>query len=123
MKRNHYENLEISFELNSGLCEEQNSTYGEKKERAKKQIAFLTDPYAFTKKILGEKQSSHQESTPAETDSFFHNNLRDPNRNRDLTENTLLIRLEAPTREFDLKEPTWDKILQDHFVKLYQTLA
>ena len=50
------------------------------------------------------------ESTPAEIDTFLHNNLKDPNRDRDLTEKTFLIRPEAPTREFDLKEPTWDEV-------------
>ena len=81
-----------------------------RKERAKKWIAFSTNPYAFTKKILGEKRSCYLESIPAEIDSFRHNNLKDPNRDRDLRENTLSIRLEAPTREFDLKEPMWDEI-------------
>ena len=71
---------------------------------------FLKDPYAFTKKILGEKQSGYLESTPDKIDSFLHNNLIDPNRDKDLIENKLLIRPEAPTREFDLKEPTWDEI-------------
>ena len=56
---------------------------------------------AFTKKILGEKRRGYLESTPAEIDTFLHNNPKDPNRDRDLTENTTLIRLEAPTKEFN----------------------
>ena len=67
---------------------------------------FLKDPYAFTKKILGEKQSDYLESTTAEIDFFLHNSLKDPNRDKDLIENTLLIRPETPTRDFGLKEPT-----------------
>ena len=49
-------------------------------------MSFLTDPYAFSKKIFGEKRSGYLESTPAEIDSFLHNNLKDLNRDRDLTE-------------------------------------
>ena len=103
MNRYYYGNLETSFKLNSGLWEEQNDTDGEEKKGAKKWMVFLKDPYTFTKK-LGKKQSGYLESTPAEIDSFLRNNLKDPNRDGDLTENVLLIRLEAPTSEFDLKD-------------------
>ena len=34
-------------------------------------MAFLTDPYAFTKKILGGKRSGYLEITPAKIDSFL----------------------------------------------------
>ena len=53
MKINHYGNLKISFELNLGPCEEQNGTYGEEKKGQRNGWLFLTDPYAFTMKILG----------------------------------------------------------------------
>ena len=62
------------------------------------------------RKYYREKRSGYQENTPAEIDSFLHDNLKYPNRDQDLTENTLLIRPEAPTMDFDLKEPTWKEI-------------
>ena len=83
---------------------------GTDNKRQRKWIGFLTGPFAFTKKILEEKRSCYQERTTTKIDSFLHNNLKDPNRERDLTENTLLINPEAPKREFVLKEPTWDEI-------------
>ena len=57
MKRNHYGNLEISYELNSGPSGEQIGTDGEKR-KGQKMMAFLTDPYAFTKKIIGGKNKA-----------------------------------------------------------------
>ena len=49
------------------------------------------------------------ESLLAEIEPFLFN-LKDPNRDTDLIENTLLIRLESPTKEFVLKEPPYDEI-------------
>ena len=96
MNRYLYGKLETSSKLNSGPWEEQNGTDGE--EMAKKRMAFLTHPYSFTKKVFGEKRSGYLKSTSAEIDSFLHNNLKDLNRDGDLTDNTLLIRPEAPTK-------------------------
>ena len=76
----------------------------EKEKKGQRNERLLKDPYAFTKITLGEKRSGYLESLLAEIEPFLFN-LKDPNRDRDLIENTLLIRLEAPTKEFDLKEP------------------
>ena len=83
----------------------------EKKRKGKKKTdGLLNSPLCFHKHISEEKQKSFLESTPTKIDSSLHNNFKDPNRDRELTDNTLLIRPEAPKRKFNLKEPTWDEI-------------
>ena len=71
-----------------------------KKDRAKKRLALLSNPYGFTKKIFGKKSSGFQLK-------FIF--LKDANR-WDLTETNSLIRQDDPTIGFNLKEPTWEEI-------------
>ena len=77
----------------------------ENKRQRKGRLFFLTDPYALTKKILGE----NEEVTWAEIDLFLQNTLKDLNRHRQLTENTILIRPDALTG-FYFKVLAWEEI-------------
>ena len=81
-----------------------------RKERARKRMAFISNPFGFTKELLGEKQSGRMESSTEEIDAFLKETLKDPNRLRDLEVNTSLITPTPPSMNFDLKEPTWIEI-------------
>ena len=81
-----------------------------RKERARKGMAFISNPYGFTKKLLGEKRNGQIESSTEEIDAFLKETLKDPNRLQDLEENTSLISPTPPSMNFDLKEPTWIEI-------------
>ena len=81
-----------------------------RKERARKRMAFISNPFGFTKILHGEKRSGHMESSTEEIDAFLKETLKDPNRLRDLEVNTSLITPTPPSMDFDLKEPIWIEI-------------
>ena len=73
-------------------------------------MAFISNTFGFTKKLLGEKRSGHKQSSTEEIDAFLKETLKDPNRLRDLEVNTSLITPTPSSMNFDLKEPTWIEI-------------
>lgn len=54
------------------------------RERARKQTAFIADPFGFTKQLLGQKRSGRLACSKEELDHFLHNNLSDPDREQEL---------------------------------------
>ena len=82
----------------------------QRKERARKRMAFISNPFSFTKKLLVKKRSGRMESSTEEINAFLKETLKDPNRLRDLEMNTSLITPTPPSTNFDLKEPTWIEI-------------
>ena len=48
-----------------------------RKERARKRMAFISIPFGFTKKLLGEKRSGHMESSTEEIYAFLKETLTD----------------------------------------------
>ena len=81
-----------------------------RKERAQKRLAFISNPYRFTKKLLRVNRSGQRERTTGEINAYLIEMLKDPNRHQELGENTSLVLPVSPSTNFDLKEPTWNKI-------------
>lgn len=72
-----------------------------RKERARKRDAFISNPFAFTKKLLGDKRSGSIMCPTKEVNFFLHNTLSDPERDQEL---------EPPTVGFDMTEPNWKEV-------------
>ena len=81
-----------------------------RRERAKKRTSFIANPFRFAKDLLGDKRSGRLECSSEEIDSYLSNIMRDPDREKDLDNNTSLIEPEAPSTEFDLREPSWKEV-------------
>ncbi|XP_063058826.1 uncharacterized protein LOC134452393 [Engraulis encrasicolus] len=81
-----------------------------RKERARSRAAFISNPFNFTKKLLGDKRSGVLMCSTAEANTFLHNNLSDPDRDQELGPQRTLISPQAPTVEFVMREPGWAEI-------------
>lgn len=77
------------------------------KERARKCIAFISNLFAFTKKLLGYKRSNNLMCSAAETNSFLHNTLSDLEKDHELGPQRALINSQAPTMDFVVRKPNW----------------
>ncbi|KAJ8337956.1 hypothetical protein SKAU_G00369220 [Synaphobranchus kaupii] len=80
-------------------------------ERARKSIAFLANPFGFTKLLLGHKHSGHLISSKAEIDNHLQNTYSHAARGEALGECRALIIPPEPTTAFNTKEPGW-KVIQ-----------
>lgn len=81
-----------------------------RKERTRRQAAFLANPFGFTKQLLGEKHSGHLVSSKAEVDHYLKETYSDESREQDLGPCQALINPSAPEQEFDREEPSWKEI-------------
>ena len=81
-----------------------------RKERARKRAAFISDPFGFARRLLGDKRSGRLECSKTEVDTFLRNTVSDPQRDVDLDENSRILKLKAPEFDFDMKAPTWLEI-------------
>lgn len=55
-----------------------------KRERAKQHVAFIKNPFGFTKQLLGDKRSGCLMCPTEEVDCFLHETLSDPMREQEL---------------------------------------
>lgn len=74
------------------------------KERARKQTAFIANPFSFTQKLLRDKWSGHLECSPDEFDTFLRSTLSDSTIGQELDCNKALIRPAPPKTEFNIKK-------------------
>ncbi|XP_053183947.1 LOW QUALITY PROTEIN: uncharacterized protein LOC128367182 [Scomber japonicus] len=79
-------------------------------ERARKRTSFLSDPFGFTKRLLGQKRSGRLDCSKEEVDHFLHNTLSDPDREQELGQQAALVDVPTPLVEFNISEPTWKEI-------------
>lgn len=71
-------------------------------ERARKQTAFIVDPFGFTKQLLGQKRSGHLACSKEEVDHFLHNTLSDSDREQELGPQRALLDIPAPMVELNI---------------------
>ena len=80
------------------------------RERARKCAAFISNPFGFTKKILGQKRSGHLACTENEVNKYLSSTYRDSAREEDLGPCRTLITPPEPTLAFNTKEPTLKEV-------------
>ena len=78
----------------------------------RKRTAFIANPFGFAKMLLGDKRSGRLNCPVEEVNSYLNGTLSDPERNKNLGDNELLIIPEPPASEFDLREPSWKEMLE-----------
>lgn len=81
-----------------------------RKERARKRAAFISNPFRFTKQLLGEKRSGRLTCSKDEIDRHLRDTFCDRSREQDLGHCQDLIDPPIPTLGFDVKEPSWKEI-------------
>ena len=75
-----------------------------RKERAHKRAAFISNPYGFTKDLLGQKRSGSLKCSKEELEEHLSSTYSDPKCDKQLEEFARLIEPHEATREFDLSE-------------------
>ena len=83
-----------------------------RKERARNRASFISDPFGFARRLLGDKRSGKLECSKESVDSFLKNSLNDPKRDDELGYNNRLIKPNPPEVDFDLKIPSLSEIKQ-----------
>ncbi|KAL7868065.1 hypothetical protein SRHO_G00094490 [Serrasalmus rhombeus] len=73
-------------------------------KRARKQVAFISNPFKFTKDLLGQKHSGKLASSQEETHQHLTQMYSDPRRVLELGECNILIDPPEPEVQFDLTE-------------------
>ena len=81
-----------------------------RKERARKRTSFVTDPFGFAKKLLGDERSGQLNCLTEELNTYLRDNLSDPDRDKELGNLEAVIRPHQPTTKFDLGEPSWKEV-------------
>lgn len=82
-----------------------------KAEKGKrKRTAFISNPFTFFKKFLGDECSDSLVCSADELNTFLHNALSDPERELELQPQRALIIPPPLSVEFTLREPTWTEI-------------
>lgn len=81
-----------------------------RKERARKRADFISNPFTFSKKLLGDKRSGSLVCSAEEVNAFLHNTLSDPDRELELQPQKALIRPQLPSVVFALREPTLSEV-------------
>lgn len=82
------------------------------KERTRKRASFLSNPFGFAKKLLGENRNGQLEASAEEINTFLRESMKDPLKEQDLYKNDSLIIQKPPTSPFDISMPTWKEIQQ-----------
>lgn len=75
------------------------------RKTARKRAAFITNPFSFTKQLLGGKRIGRLEYSTEEVNRFLQDTMSDSLRQQELEPNKALIS-PPPTREFNLREPS-----------------
>ena len=81
-----------------------------RKERARKRTAFIANPFEFARKLLGEKRTGQLKCSRSTVNSFLHDTLSDPDREKDLGVNDSVFTSELPAVNFDMREPSLKEI-------------
>lgn len=81
-----------------------------RKERARKRVAFISNPFGFTKKILGQKRSGHLACTEEEVNKYLSTTYSDSARDKELGPCKTLITPPEPTLAFNTREPTLKEV-------------
>lgn len=80
------------------------------RERARRRAAFISNPFGFTKKILGQKRSGHLACTEDEVNKYLNATYSGSAREEDLGPCRTLITPPEPTSAFNTKEPTLKEV-------------
>ncbi|KAK7915663.1 hypothetical protein WMY93_011424 [Mugilogobius chulae] len=75
-----------------------------RRERSRKRAAFISDPFRFTKQLLGQKRNGKLECSQEELDHYLDDVYSDPTREQDLGECKILIEPPPPTVPYDVSE-------------------
>ena len=77
-----------------------------RKEQAKKRTSFISDPFGFNRRLLGDKRSGRLECSKDRVDSFLKNSFKDPKRDVELGHNDRLIKPKPPEVGFSTTIPS-----------------
>ncbi|KAK7880264.1 hypothetical protein WMY93_030631 [Mugilogobius chulae] len=75
-----------------------------RRERSRKRAAFISDPFRFTKQLLGQKRNGKLECSQEELDHYLDDVYSDPTREQDLGVCKILIEPPPPTVSYDVSE-------------------
>lgn len=75
-----------------------------RRERARRRAAFITNPFKFTKELLGQKRSGQLVCTKEEIDHHLKETYSDPAREQELGECSTLIDPVGPSVQFNMAE-------------------
>ena len=81
-----------------------------RKERAKKQAAFLSNPFGFARSLLGDERSGNLEMYEEEIDIYLQNSFCDPTKDQEFGSNEMLIDQEPPNQEFNIGTLIWKEL-------------
>ena len=80
------------------------------KRESQKRTVFIANLFEFARKMLGEKQTGQLRCSRSIVNSFLHDTLSDPDREKDLGVNDSVITPELPAVNFDMREPSLKEI-------------
>ena len=80
------------------------------RERTRKRAAFISNPFGFTKKLLGQKRNGQLKCSKGEIDSHLASTYGDDRRDDNLGPCPTLISVPDPTTSFNEKEPTLKEV-------------
>ncbi|XP_062872774.1 uncharacterized protein LOC134334411 [Trichomycterus rosablanca] len=80
------------------------------KERAKKRKAFITNPFSFTKRLLGQKNSGTLKCSVEDINHHLKTTFSDPLREQDLGPCEALVKPPVPVVQFNTAEPTLKEV-------------
>lgn len=83
-----------------------------RRERARRRAACISNPFQFTKQLLGQKKSGVLICTKDHIDQHLHSTFSDPDREVELGECDILITPQGPTEAFALQEPLFKEVQQ-----------
>lgn len=83
---------------------------GKGEERAKKRKAFITNPFSFTKRLLGQKKSGNLMCPVEEINHHLNITFSDPLREQDLGPYEALVKPPEPVVQFNIAEPTLKEV-------------
>lgn len=80
------------------------------KERARKRKAFISNPFGFTKRLLGQKKSGNLMCTADEMNYHLRVTFSDSAREQDLGPCEKLIKPPEPAAQFNISGPTLKEV-------------
>jgi hypothetical protein len=80
------------------------------RDRARKRAQFISNPFEFLKKLLGDKRSGRLQCPREEVEKHLRETHNDPRRDEALEYCAGLLQPEEPTVAFDLAEPRWKEV-------------
>ncbi|KAK7901244.1 hypothetical protein WMY93_018013 [Mugilogobius chulae] len=83
-----------------------------RRERSRKRSAFITNPFQFTKQLLGQKRSGRLTCSKEQMEEHLRTTYSDPMREVDLGNCDVLITPAEPTEPLNLREPLFKEVQQ-----------